>query len=50
MSIKAVGILADKIVPIGIVRNVMRRFPQHHLYLINNSFPMINQMHQYNLQ
>lgn len=49
MSIKAIGILADKVVPFGIIKSMTKKFPQHHIFLINNSFHKINEMHQYNL-
>lgn len=49
MSVKAVGILAHKIVPLNIIQGVLKRFPQHYLYLINPSFEFIEQMHQNNV-
>ena len=49
MSIKAIGVFADKIMPFAIVQGLLKRFPTHHLYLINPSFDVIEKMNQNNV-
>lgn len=49
MSIKAVGIFTQSIVPLNIIQGILKRFPEHYLYLINPSFSFIEEMHLNNV-
>lgn len=49
MSIKAIGIFAQSIVPLNIIQSILKRFPEHYLYLINPSFSFIEEMHLSNV-
>ena len=42
MSLKAIGIMAEKVVPLNVIQSILNRFPKHHLYLINPDFSLIN--------
>lgn len=50
MSIKAIGIFANKIVDFKAIASILGHFPSHHLYLINPSFPFLEELHQNNVK
>ena len=38
MSKKAIGIFTSNGLPLNLLNNILKKFPQHYLYIINPSF------------